>query len=120
MFIPHIGTTSPQAALDVATMGTVGSAILVPRDTSANRPTVAVNGMIRYNTTNSKLEGYVKWLVAGFLDGDDGWELSCDQSTESRGEFDDYPTTASAPVHRVDHDRCRLTTSQESIGVRLS
>jgi hypothetical protein len=53
-----IGTTSPQAALDVATTGTLASAIIVPRDSTTNRPSAPVNGMIRYNTTNTKLEAY--------------------------------------------------------------
>lgn len=53
-----IGTTNPQAGLDVAMTGTSASAIIVPRDTTANRPTTAVNGMIRYNSTTAKFEGY--------------------------------------------------------------
>src|SRR6202030_98291 len=42
-----IGTTAPQARLDIATTGTAASALIVPRDTTANRPTSGVNGMIR-------------------------------------------------------------------------
>ena len=53
-----IGTTNPQAGLDVAVTGTSASAMIVPRDTTANRPTTAVNGMIRYNSTTAKFEGY--------------------------------------------------------------
>lgn len=52
-----IGTNSPQALLDVATTGP-NSAIIVPRATTANRPSTPVNGMIRYNTSNAKFEGY--------------------------------------------------------------
>ena len=52
-----IGTTNPQAGLDIATTGTTASAIIVPRDTTANRPTLSVNGMIRYNTNTSNREG---------------------------------------------------------------
>jgi hypothetical protein len=52
-----IGTTNPQAILDVAATGT-NSAIVIPRDTAANRPTSAVNGMIRYNTDSNKFEAY--------------------------------------------------------------
>lgn len=51
-----VGTTSPSAALDVATTG-ANSAIIVPRDSTANRPT-GVEGMIRYNTTTTNFEGY--------------------------------------------------------------
>jgi hypothetical protein len=53
-----IGTTNPQAGLDVATTGTGASAIIVPRDTTANRPSSPVNGMMRYNSTTGKFEGY--------------------------------------------------------------
>ena len=52
-----IGVTSPQAALDVVATG-VSSSIIVPRDTTANRPTTLVNGMIRYNTTTTLFEFY--------------------------------------------------------------
>ena len=54
-----IGTTSPQAGLDVATTGTAASAMIVPRDTTANRPSTPVNGMVRYNTSTTQLETYV-------------------------------------------------------------
>ena len=53
-----IGTTAPAAALDVATLGTAASAIIVPRDTSGNRPSAPVNGMIRYASDLAKLEAY--------------------------------------------------------------
>lgn len=53
-----IGTSTPQAGLDIATTGTANSAVIVPRDTTANRPATPVNGMIRYNTTTTKLEAY--------------------------------------------------------------
>ena len=53
-----VGTTTPGAGLDIATTGTTASAIIVPRDTTAMRPTVAVNGMIRYNTATSKFEAF--------------------------------------------------------------
>jgi hypothetical protein len=53
-----IGTSSPSAVFDVfATGAGAVSAILVPRDTTAFRPT-GVNGMIRYNTTSLKFEVY--------------------------------------------------------------
>lgn len=32
--------------------------LTLPRDTTANRPVVPANGMIRYNTTSGKFEGY--------------------------------------------------------------
>ncbi|MFP5385561.1 MAG: tail fiber domain-containing protein [Bacteriovoracia bacterium] len=52
-----IGTNSPLAQLDVATTG-LNSAMIIPRATTANRPSTPVNGMIRYNTTTAKFEGY--------------------------------------------------------------
>ena len=64
-----IGTTSPGAGLDVATTGTTGSALIVPRDTTANRPSVPVNGMVRYNSTTAGFEGYANgaWASIGPL-----------------------------------------------------
>ena len=50
-----IGTTSPAVSLDV---GSKTDAIKVPNGTDAQKPSGAA-GMIRYNSTNSKLEGYV-------------------------------------------------------------
>jgi hypothetical protein len=40
-------------------------AIKIPAGTTAQRPSPAVNGMVRYNTTNAKLEGYANnsWAV---------------------------------------------------------
>src|ERR1044072_5308374 len=53
-----VGTTSPGAVFDVYGTGTSHSAMIVPRDTSGNRPTSAVNGMIRDNTTSNAFEEY--------------------------------------------------------------
>lgn len=66
-----IGVTSPQAALDVVSTGT-SSAVIVPRATTANRPTTLVNGMIRYNTTTTLFEFYQNgaWVnYTAFSDG---------------------------------------------------
>jgi len=49
-----IGTTTPDCALDVAGTG----AIKVPVGTTAQQPSVAVAGMIRFNTTSNKFEAY--------------------------------------------------------------
>jgi hypothetical protein len=51
-----IGTTAPQAALDIVGSATI-SAILIPRDSQSLRPS-GLNGMIRYNTTSLKFEVY--------------------------------------------------------------
>ena len=52
-----LGTPSPAAFLDVYGTGS-SSAMIVPRDTTANRPPTGVNGMLRYNTDLAKLELY--------------------------------------------------------------
>jgi hypothetical protein len=39
-------------------------AVTMPRGTTAQRPTVPVNGMIRYNTDIARFEGYVNGWVA--------------------------------------------------------
>jgi hypothetical protein len=39
-------------------------AVTIPRGTTAQRPTVPVNGMIRYNTNTAHFEGYVNGWVA--------------------------------------------------------
>ncbi len=52
-----IASNAPQAILDVVGTGTA-SALIVPRDTTAARAGVGVNGMIRYNTNISAFEVY--------------------------------------------------------------
>ena len=49
-----IGTADPACALDVAGTG----AIKVPVGTTAQRPSVAVAGMIRFNTVTNKFEAF--------------------------------------------------------------
>jgi hypothetical protein len=49
-----IGTTTPAATLDVS--GT--DALIVPQGTTAQRPGTGENGMLRYNSTTSKMEAY--------------------------------------------------------------
>jgi hypothetical protein len=58
-----IGTMTPAALLDIYSTGGVNSAIIIPRDTTANRPS-GVNGMIRYNTNSAKFEAFQnnQWL----------------------------------------------------------
>jgi hypothetical protein len=50
-----IGTSSPAVSLDV---GSKTDAIKIPNGTTAQQPTAAT-GMIRYNTSSSKLEAYI-------------------------------------------------------------
>ena len=49
-----IGTTAPRSTLDV----TATDAVIVPVGTTAQRPSLPVQGMIRFNTTTGKFEGY--------------------------------------------------------------
>ena len=64
-----IGTAAPAAALDVYATGTGSSAIVVPRDTLANRPSAPVNGMIRYASDTGKLEAYQGGVWLNMLGG---------------------------------------------------
>jgi len=55
-----IGTASPTAGarLELYGTGTATSSILIPRGTTATRPTTGVNGMIRYNNSTNLFEFY--------------------------------------------------------------
>ena len=66
-----IGTTTPGRALEVAATGTGSSFIIVPRDTTANRPVAAasVNGAIRYNSNNNAMEGFINGSWQNFAVG---------------------------------------------------
>ncbi len=50
-----IGTTSPAASLDVSAKT---DALITPKGSTAQRPSSPTNGMVRYNTTTSKMEFY--------------------------------------------------------------
>ncbi len=65
-----IYTSNPQGALDVNGSG-ANSSIIVPRATTANRPT-GINGMIRYNTTLSKLETFENGAWVNLVDAGGG------------------------------------------------
>ena len=51
-----IGITLPAVSLDV---GSKTDAIRIPNGTTAQRPSSPSNGMIRYNTTENKVESYI-------------------------------------------------------------
>jgi hypothetical protein len=55
-----MGTATPTAGtrLDITGTGAALSSIIIPRDTVANRPTIGVNGMIRYASDTNKFEVY--------------------------------------------------------------
>jgi hypothetical protein len=60
-----IATSNPQVALEVNTT----DAILIPRGTTAQRPSVPVQGHIRYNTAINTFEGYGAGNAWGSLGG---------------------------------------------------
>ena len=49
--------------IQLVTFNSTG-AITVPNGTTAQRPSVPINGMIRYNTTIARFEGYANGWVA--------------------------------------------------------
>ena len=93
-----IGTTTPQAALDVAITTSGQSAILVPRDTAANRPPVGVNGMIRYNTNAAALEAFANGSWATLVGAGTGSYLPLAGGTMT-GAILDNNGTAPAPSY---------------------
>ena len=56
-----IGTNQPRSSVDIMTT----DALIIPVGTTAQRPTAPVVGMIRFNASTSKLEGYTTsgWVV---------------------------------------------------------
>jgi hypothetical protein len=56
-----IGTNKPRSSLDIATT----DALIVPVGTSDQRPATPVIGMIRFNASTNKLEGYTNlgWVA---------------------------------------------------------
>ena len=70
-----IGSAAPQAILDVASIGTSGSAIIIPRDSTGNRP-IGVNGMLRYNTSSNVFEGFANNVWGTIASGTGSSSLS--------------------------------------------
>lgn len=70
-----INTASPAtgAVLDITGTGINSSSIIIPRDTTTNRPSTGVEGMLRYNSTLRGFEGYQGatpgWLGFGSVPG---------------------------------------------------
>jgi hypothetical protein len=64
-----MGTTAPSsgASLEISGATSSNSSVLLPRDTTANRPVTGVNGMLRYNTDLASFEGYQagSWMKIG-------------------------------------------------------
>ena len=69
-----IGTTTPTTGtrLDIVGTGAAASSIIIPRDTTGNRPITGVNGMLRYNTSNNKFEAYENGAWANMISAGGG------------------------------------------------
>jgi len=60
-------TITAGSILDLgAAAGTAQSSMILPQDTTANRPSSPVVGMMRYNTTDNILEGYLGGSATGW------------------------------------------------------
>lgn len=111
-----IGTTNPGAGLDVSTTGTGGSALIVPRDSTANRPATPVNGMIRYNTTVPQLEGYINGSWTSMGSGTSYWSLNGnDIYNNNNGGAGKVGIGNSAPAYTLDVTGNVNTTGSYSI-----
>ncbi len=71
-----IGTNSPASILDIHATG-ANSAIVLPRDSTANRP-VGQEGMIRYNTDLNQFEGFTLagWGAIAGSSGASDWSTT--------------------------------------------
>ncbi|MCM2282619.1 MAG: hypothetical protein NDI61_12320, partial [Bdellovibrionaceae bacterium] len=89
-----MGTSSPQADLDVAGTGS----LLVPRGTTAQRPGTPINGMLRYNASTNKFEAYENGAWVNMIGGGGGGITSLNGLTDATQTFAVPGTSGTAPA----------------------
>ncbi len=115
-----VGTTSPNSILELTSTGT-NSALIVPRDTTANRPAGNVtNGMIRYNTTDAKFEFYQAGAWVNFASAS-GSGSAFTQGGNAFGQVATLGTTDTTNLNIISNNATRLTvTSAGQVGIGTS
>jgi hypothetical protein len=106
-----IASSNPVVSLEVNTT----DAILIPKGTTVQRPSIPVLGHIRYNTTTGQFEGF----GAGDAWGSLGGVKSTDQTTFVSAEM--YPTSNDGNIRFVNNniERMRITVSG-NVGIGTS
>ena len=101
----HNGTKKVETTIDGATVAGTGS-LTLPVGTTAQRPSSAVEGMIRRNTTDSAFEGYTgdAWAPLGggaTGGGSDAWVVETDQTVTTSYELGSgkHGTTVSPTIN---------------------
>jgi hypothetical protein len=112
-----VGTTTPKSILELSVTGS-NSALLLPRDTTANRPAGNVtNGMMRYNTTDSKFEFYQNgaWVNFAATSGATGGFV---QGGNAFGQVATLGTTDTANLNIITGNTIQMTvTSTGNVGI---
>jgi hypothetical protein len=90
--ISSIGTNANVVLTPQGTGGVIinGASLTIPVGTTVQRPNPATNGMIRYNTTLSRYEGYIGtssiWAVLGGVSSIDGNTRITPENTPGAGD----------------------------------
>ena len=105
VLLSHYGTEKLKTTADGATVAGTGS-LTLPVGTTAQRPSSAVEGMIRRNTTDSAFEGYTgnAWAPLGggaTGGGSDAWVVETDQTVTTSYELGSgkHGTTVSPTIN---------------------
>jgi hypothetical protein len=112
-----VGTTTPKSILELSVTGS-NSALLLPRDTTANRPGGNVtNGMMRYNTTDNKFEFYQNGAWVNFA-ASSGSGSAFTQGGNAFGQVATLGTTDVANLNIITDGSTRMTvTSTGNVGI---